>query len=198
MHHCCRSAVVTFNRKARTTGKTADMQFIAIIIRAAPIQNMFVARTKVGTTAGSTLKMAQPAKAPNGSAMSTAFVRGRIAAAAECARGQGRFWEYHDAFFRSQDALDEQALHRQAATLGLNEPQFADCLASSEVSLIDRDLASAKTLGVTGTPAFLIGMVEGEDGLRVTNILTGAQPASEFGKVLDDLLTGTKSVSQQR
>jgi hypothetical protein len=40
---------------------------------------------------------------------------------------------------------------------------------------------------LTGTPAFLIGIVE-LGGVRVTKVLRGAQPFQEFAAALDELL----------
>ncbi len=99
----------------------------------------------------------------------------RAAAAAVCAAEQGRFWEFHDALFASQD-LDEESLKLQASALGLDDATFASCLTSERAqATVKRDLAAGKAAGVSGTPAFFINGIE----------LSGARPPSDFARIID-------------
>jgi protein-disulfide isomerase len=50
------------------------------------------------------------------------------AEAGECARQQGKFWEYHDRLFANQRALASADLVRHAADLDLDVPAFSACL----------------------------------------------------------------------
>ena len=82
----------------------------------------------------------------------------RLAAKAALAAGeQGKFWEYHDALFAHQGALDAAALERDAESLGLDMPRFRKALESDrlEAALV-ADAAEATRLGVQGTPTFFI------------------------------------------
>ena len=104
----------------------------------------------------------------------------RLAAkAALAASEQGRFWEYHDALFAQQDALDRAALERTAQKLGLDLARFRAALDGSQLdAVIDADLAEAKRVDVKGTPAFF---VNGRN-------LQGAQPLAAFRAKVDQAL----------
>ncbi len=98
------------------------------------------------------------------------------AEAAACANEQGRFWEYHDALYANQDALDPTALKAHAAALDLDGPKFESCLESGRMkAVVDRDMAAGEKAGVKGTPAYFINGV----------VLSGAQPEEEFKKLID-------------
>jgi len=98
------------------------------------------------------------------------------AAAAVCADGQGKFWQYHDTLFANNRQLGDDDLLRYATELGLEIDPFKECLASDEThTKVQADLEAARELGISGTPAFLVNGV----------LISGAKPASEFVKVID-------------
>ena len=77
--------------------------------------------------------------------------------ASECAREQGKFWEYHDILYAKQDALEPSHLKQYATDLGLDSVQFNQCLDTGKyMSKIEADLEKASILNVRGTPAFYI------------------------------------------
>lgn len=92
-----------------------------------------------------------------GKQSTTAAHAGRAAAA------QGRFWEYHDALFAHQvpvnsGELDEEHLVHVAGTLGMDTGKFRDDMNSQQVAdAVEHDRQEALGLGITGTPAFVIG-----------------------------------------
>ncbi len=99
----------------------------------------------------------------------------RAAAAAVCADAQGKFWEFHDALFASQE-IDEDALKMQAKTVGIDEAKFSSCLESEfALATVKRDMEAGQKAGVSGTPAFFI------NGL----MLSGAQPEDAFRRIID-------------
>ncbi len=103
----------------------------------------------------------------------------RAAAASRCALEQGKFWEYHDRLFANQGQLDPQGLKRLAAEAGMDAAAFDACLASGRTeAAIHSDIAAAQAAGVSGTPAFFINGVA----------ISGALPASEFEKIIDEEL----------
>ena len=51
-----------------------------------------------------------------------------------------------------------------------------------------RDAELAATLGLRGTPAFLIGTVGPTGELEVADVIAGAQQIEEFETVLDKLI----------
>lgn len=76
--------------------------------------------------------------------------------AAACAKEQGKFWEYHDMLFEKQK-LDSASLLEDARELGLNTDKFNLCLTDSKFQKnIDTDLMDAASLGLKGTPTYIV------------------------------------------
>ncbi len=101
------------------------------------------------------------------------------AEAAHCAQAQGKFWEYHDKLFASND-LSEDKLKALASEVGLDQAKFEECLSTKPfTAAIDKDVADASDVGVNGTPAFFIN----------GRLLSGAQPFEKFKEVIDDELS---------
>jgi protein-disulfide isomerase len=77
----------------------------------------------------------------------------RLAAAAEAAALQGRFWEMHDALFADQGHLDDPHLWERARVLGLDLDRFEADRRSEEVAVrVERDFHSGIAAGVMKTP----------------------------------------------
>jgi protein-disulfide isomerase len=103
------------------------------------------------------------------------------AVAAECAHEQGKFWPYHDRLFASGGifALSEGSLEGYAQELGLDTAKFGQCVGAPETrEKVLRETMVARTIGMTGTPSFLI------NGRR----LIGAQPYEVFEQILEAML----------
>ena len=109
------------------------------------------------------------------------------AEAAHCAGEQGRFWPMHEALLARDMQLEDAPVLAKAQALGLDVPRFRECVLSNKYEdAIARNAAQADTLGVNGTPTFIIGRVDhGElTGVRIA----GAVPYSDFATYLDRLL----------
>lgn len=79
------------------------------------------------------------------------------AEASEAAAAQGQFWGMHDLLFENQDALGEESLKGYAASLGLDMPRFErEVRGRLHAKRVDRDIASGRRSGVTGTPTFFV------------------------------------------
>jgi protein-disulfide isomerase len=101
------------------------------------------------------------------------------AEAANCARDQGKFWEYHDKLFANQRAIKEPNLKQYAADLQLDTEAFNSCLASGKFTdQVKTDQREGQAVGVTGTPAFFIN----------GRFLSGAQPFDAFAAIIDEEL----------
>jgi protein-disulfide isomerase len=80
----------------------------------------------------------------------------KAAEAAHCAEAQGKFWEYHDLLFVSKQ-LEVPQLKEQARRLKLDGDSFDKCLDSGEkADFVKTQLAEGQSLGLQGTPSFLI------------------------------------------
>jgi protein-disulfide isomerase len=83
-----------------------------------------------------------------------------LAAAAEAAGLQGRFWEMHDSLLEDQGHLDDPHLWRRAEELGLDLERFeADRRSEALAERVERDFRTGIRAGVTTTPTqFLNGI----------------------------------------
>jgi protein-disulfide isomerase len=98
------------------------------------------------------------------------------AEAALCAEEQEQFWPYHDLLFANPRALKNEDLLGYAEELGLDLERFEQCVAEGKYrGQIEADTREARSLGVSGTPAFFV------NGL----LLSGARPAEDFYRLID-------------
>ena len=116
----------------------------------------------------------------------------KAAEATRCAQDQGKFWEMHERLFANQQALSPEDLVEHAKALGLNAEGFKACLDEDTYAVaIRKDMAEGQKAGVTGTPAFFLGVMEGTDGkMKVVQRLSGAQVFSAFQAAIDSALAG--------
>ena len=84
------------------------------------------------------------------------------AEAAECANQQGKFWEYHDKLFaawtgENVGTFTKDKLKKYAADMGLDATKFNPCIDNDQTaSIVSVDEAQSQSLGLPGTPSFLI------------------------------------------
>lgn len=79
------------------------------------------------------------------------------AEASECARDQGKFWEFNDMLFENLHRVSEPDMIAFANALGLDTGSFTKCLTSGEKSIkLRADMRDAYAAGVKGTPTFVI------------------------------------------
>lgn len=107
----------------------------------------------------------------------------RAAEASECANEQSQFWPFHDLTFADQtttrSSLNADRLTELAGQLGLDTTAFRACLDSGRyTSQITQESLSVQSLGVRGTPAFLVNGV----------FISGAQPFDVFQQVIEEQL----------
>ena len=80
-----------------------------------------------------------------------------MAQAARCAGEQGKFWEYQDLLYSSQDHPDVEVLKGFAKQLNLDVERFTRSLESGKFdAIIEKEKQSAKEAGVSSTPTFVI------------------------------------------
>jgi len=94
------------------------------------------------------------------------------AMAAECAKqqGQDRFWKMHDMIFDRQGDVSAQEVDARmgefAKKIGADEKAFAACYEGKKtLELVHRDADEAASLGISGTPAFVVNgqLISGAD-----------------------------------
>lgn len=79
------------------------------------------------------------------------------AKAAWAAQQQGKFWEYHDRLFTNQERLGESLYAEIARELGLDLGRFnRDRQSEAAAAAVQADLELATSLGLEGTPTFLM------------------------------------------
>ena len=77
--------------------------------------------------------------------------------AAEAARRQGKFWEYHDALFASTEKLEADVLGKLAQDVGLDKSRFDADLADARArAKVEADVALGKKLKIKGTPSVFL------------------------------------------
>ncbi len=112
----------------------------------------------------------------------------RLAAiAAHCAAEQDKFWDYRDRMVVNIRQLKKPDLIGYAKELGLKEKPFTTCLDEERyASEVDKSSELAKSLGVTGTPTFVLA---NNTGQKISGTkMVGAQPAKAFAVKIDALL----------
>lgn len=108
-------------------------------------------------------------------------------AALEAAR-QGRFWEMHDMLFADQQHLGKPDLLARAEQLGLDVKAFAAALEDGRhKAAVERDMAEARALGVTGTPTLFV------NGQK----LVGVPAAPQLIAYIRTVLTGKSTTNDE-
>jgi predicted DsbA family dithiol-disulfide isomerase len=100
----------------------------------------------------------------------------------------------HARLFENQKLLAPPELTKHAAAIGLDMATFQPCLDTGKTAeLIRKDVARSQQIGVSGTPAFLVGRIE-PNGTTVKGIklISGAQPLAVFKPILDEAIGGKK------
>ena len=112
------------------------------------------------------------------------------AQATYCAEDQGKYWEYHDILYQSQEAqidngwANKERLKAFAFSLGLDMELFDSCLDSNKYQKrVQSNVSEARSFGVSGTPTFVIVAPNGQE-----QKLVGAQPYSVFQQVIESMI----------
>ena len=98
-----------------------------------------------------------------------------------CASAQNKFWQYHDALFKSQAVWEKMpqprpVLDSLAKSVGVDLKSWSQCVDSGKMlAIIQADRDRLAQAGVQSTPSFLIG----------DEILAGAQPLKAMRPALD-------------
>lgn len=116
------------------------------------------------------------------------------AEAAMCASAQGKFWQYHDALFRTQDEWGRPGdvsptFDSLATAVGADVAKFRACTRSHVMrALVEADRDRMERAGVRSTPTFYVGNKQ----------IVGAQPAAVFRQALDAAVANPPAIPRGR
>lgn len=106
------------------------------------------------------------------------------AVSARCADSQGKFWEFSDKLFGSQDQWSDLAspnayFEGLATSLGIQKESFSACLASDSArQKVLQDVQEADAMGLNSTPTFIVDRT----------VYSGVMDQTEWAKILDTVL----------
>jgi protein-disulfide isomerase len=94
---------------------------------------------------------------------------------------QGKHAEFHSALMAKQGNIDEAAILEVAESVGLDVAKVkADMNSEEIVSEVQRSMEIARSLGLTGTPGFIVG----------TELVPGATDLATFKSMVDEARHG--------
>jgi protein-disulfide isomerase len=112
------------------------------------------------------------------------------ATAARCAGEQHKFWEMRDMMVANAADLTSDSLLKYGEKVNLDMAAFRSCMSEKKYnSAIQKDVADAGTVGISGTPGFVIGKTAKDqiNGVRIV----GAVPYSVFDTAIKNQLGST-------
>lgn len=115
-----------------------------------------------------------------------------LAEAVECARDQGRFWEFHNLVYQnSAIANGPDGVFNLARKAGIqNIKGFEDCWSAGKYrKRVQEDVQAGVKIGIRGTPTFIIGQYDPGQGTVSGEMFSGAVPEDKFVKVIEKYLT---------
>lgn len=99
--------------------------------------------------------------------------------------GIEKFVEYHSQVFL---VASKDELTTKAQALGVDMNKFNTCVSENRYQAnIDKGLADGASAGVTGTPGFVVGVLE-DDGSVKGKLVAGAYPYDSFAQIIDEYL----------
>ena len=115
-----------------------------------------------------------------------------LSEAVECARDQGRFWQFQNIVFNDARRLQKNKLEiiRSARRAGVRDiPAFEKCLDSGKYrKRVQNDFEEGVSLGIQGTPTFIIGTYNHSTATINGEMFSGAVAPSKFIKLIEKYL----------
>lgn len=104
-----------------------------------------------------------------------------------CAAEQGKYWDMHNLIFEARGQVTDPFIKTAVTQLGLDSEAFNKCLAQPEqLESIKNDIALGTSLGVTGTPSFLVGIIKNKQLINYKR-LVGVQSYETFANTIKNL-----------
>jgi protein-disulfide isomerase len=99
--------------------------------------------------------------------------------------GSEKLREFHS---KTYLAADMTAVNTAAQELGVDMTKYNACVTNKTFkSRVDADFTAGQAAGVTGTPGFVVGTLDG-DGKVTGKLIEGAYPFASFKAVIDEML----------
>ena len=115
------------------------------------------------------------------------------AIAANCSLQQDAYWQMRTSLFANMKLLSSELYLKSAQELSLDMNKFNDCLNDQAIAVkIQQDIAYGSSLGIRGTPSFVIGRVENGQLIN-PKLVVGAQSYETFALLIDSLLNQTST-----
>ena len=115
-----------------------------------------------------------------------------LSEAVECARDQGRFWQFQSLIFLDAHSLQQSKLEliRNARRAGvLDTSSFERCLDSGKYQKrVENDFEEGVSLGIQGTPTFIIGTYNHSTATINGEMFSGAVSPSKFIHLIEKYL----------
>ena len=115
-----------------------------------------------------------------------------LSEAVECARDQGRFWQFQSLVFLDARNLQQNKMEliRNARRAGVRDiPSFERCLDSGKhQKRVQNDLEEGLSLGIQGTPTFIIGTYNHSTSTINGEMFSGAVDPSKFINLIEKYL----------
>lgn len=115
-----------------------------------------------------------------------------LSEAVECARDQGRFWQFQSLIFLDARRLQQSKLEliRNARRAGVRDiPAFERCLDAGKYRMrVQNDFEEGISLGIQGTPTFIIGTYNHSTATINGEMFSGAVDSSKFIHLIEKYL----------
>lgn len=111
----------------------------------------------------------------------------KAAEAALCAGDQSKFWEMRDLLL-TNDKIGTDASLGYAEKLGLDKAAFRACMDTGKYAArVNAEVTEAEVLGISGTPALVIGRTQGKDveGVKLMGALSYERLQQRINALLD-------------
>jgi protein-disulfide isomerase len=115
-----------------------------------------------------------------------------------CAGDQGKFWQMNEKMYNNPNNdpawLEPENLVKFAGGFGLDMAAFKTCLDSGkhDAEIKQRIAEGSSKAAITGTPAFLLGIMQADGRVKATKKIVGAGPFDGFKKAFDEMLAKGK------
>ncbi|WP_445370982.1 DsbA family protein [Methylomonas sp. HW2-6] len=110
------------------------------------------------------------------------------ALATRCAGEQKQYWPMHDAIFEAKGQVNDELLAEVVSRHKLDLAVLRKCMDDPvQLDKLQSDIALGSSLGVNGTPAFLIGKINKNKQLVEYRRFDGVQSFETFASMIDSL-----------